>query len=76
MIGAYLSVYLLQKIGPRKTLLTAATILLVSTPVFGLAYSFDMAELLLVSRILSGIGFAIGISAQGVFLTEISPGES
>uniref|UniRef100_A0A1I7U826 MFS domain-containing protein n=1 Tax=Caenorhabditis tropicalis TaxID=1561998 RepID=A0A1I7U826_9PELO len=73
MIGAYLSVSILPKIGPRKTLLLAATILLFSTPVFGLAYSLNFVELLPISRIISGIGFAIGISAQGVFLTEITP---
>ncbi|CAP36681.2 Protein CBG19428 [Caenorhabditis briggsae] len=73
MVGSYLSVHLLSRIGPRKTLLTAATILLFSTPVFGFAYSLNLVELLPISRILSGIGLAIGISAQGVFITEISP---
>ncbi|CAL2045839.1 unnamed protein product [Caenorhabditis brenneri] len=73
MIGAYISIYPLSKIGPRKTLLLAATVVLVSTPLFGLAYTLEMSELLPISRILSGVGLAIGISAQGVFLTEISP---
>ncbi|CAB05545.1 Major facilitator superfamily (MFS) profile domain-containing protein [Caenorhabditis elegans] len=73
MIGAYISIFLLQSIGPRNSLLLAAILQLFSAPVFGLAYSLRLCELLPISRILSGIAFAIGISAQGVFLTEISP---
>uniref|UniRef100_A0A8R1EPR0 MFS domain-containing protein n=1 Tax=Caenorhabditis japonica TaxID=281687 RepID=A0A8R1EPR0_CAEJA len=74
MLGAYISVWLLPRIGPRRTLLCAAVLLFMSTPVFGLAHFFELVELLPVSRIISGVGFAIGISAQGVYLTEISPG--
>lgn len=75
MIGAYLSISLIPSIGPRKTLLLSSILLLGSTPLFGLGYVFSLAELLPISRVVSGVAFAIGLSAQGVFLTEISPGE-
>ncbi|CAI2353150.1 unnamed protein product [Caenorhabditis sp. 36 PRJEB53466] len=73
MFGSYLSVHLLPSLGPRRTLLLASVILLCSTPLFGLAYALSLPELLPISRVLSGLGFAVGISAQAVYITEISP---
>ncbi|CAD6193878.1 unnamed protein product [Caenorhabditis auriculariae] len=72
-LGAVFMIWLIRKIGPRKSLLFSAIVLLIASPLAGVSYYVQMAEVFILARMLAGIGIGMGTTAQGVFLTEISP---
>uniref|UniRef100_A0A183F648 MFS domain-containing protein n=1 Tax=Heligmosomoides polygyrus TaxID=6339 RepID=A0A183F648_HELPZ len=74
--GAYVMSKILETHGPKHGILCSALVLVLATPLAGISHLVASPELFVLSRMFSGIGVGMGTTAQGVFLTEISPGTS
>ncbi|VDL71707.1 unnamed protein product [Nippostrongylus brasiliensis] len=71
--GAYIMSKILETYGPKHGILCSALVLVLATPLSGISHLLSSPELFVLSRLMSGIGVGMGTTAQGVFLTEISP---
>lgn len=71
--GAYVMSKILETHGPKHGILCSALVLVLATPLAGISHLVASPELFVLSRMFSGIGVGMGTTAQGVFLTEISP---
>ncbi|KAJ7564024.1 hypothetical protein O6H91_03G134200 [Diphasiastrum complanatum] len=69
VIGGLISGFLADAIGRRKTMLVAAAIVLFGCGVMGLSYSYS---LLLLGRILTGIGIGFSYVIAPLYVAEVS----
>ncbi|TKR86415.1 hypothetical protein L596_011011 [Steinernema carpocapsae] len=72
-LGAFAATPLMERLGSKFVLMTSSLILITSFLLSVGSKLFGMAELFIVSRLISGVGIGMITTTSGVYLTEIAP---